>query len=88
MFAGFNSESGKIKMKNDETYQTDKFGDLLTKITHYNYMEAGDLIKALRAVVELHKPTPEAVFVSEIECKPCDSAYPCPTIQAIEKELG
>ena len=75
-------------MKNDETYQTDKFGDLLTKITHYNYMEAGDLIKALRAVVELHKPTPEAVFVSEIECKPCDSAYPCPTIQAIEKELG
>ena len=44
--------------------------------------------QALRAVVELHKPTPEAVFVSEIECKPCDSAYPCPTIQAIEKELG
>ena len=45
------------------------------------------LYLALRAVVELHKPTPEAVFVSEIECKPCDSAYPCPTIQAIEKEL-
>ena len=44
--------------------------------------------KVLRAIVELHKPTPEAVFVSEIECKPCDSAYPCPTIQAIEKELG
>ena len=44
--------------------------------------------QALRAVVELHKPTPEAVFVSEIECKPCDSAYPCETIQTIERELS
>ena len=52
------------------------------------YEEDKQVWKALRAVVELHKPTPEAVFVSEIECKPCDSAYPCPTIQAIEKELG
>ena len=44
------------------------------------------LKKAIISIVELHKPTPEAVFVSEIECKPCNSAYPCPTIQAIEKE--
>lgn len=44
--------------------------------------------KALRAVVELHKPTPEPVFVSELECKICDSSYPCFTIQAIEKELS
>jgi hypothetical protein len=50
----------------------------------------------LRAVVELHKPTPEK------ECKECravtdcsecygvefvEAPYPCPTIQAIEKEL-
>ena len=79
-------------MTHDETYQTDKFGDLLTKITHYNYMEAGDLIKALSAVVELHKPYEHEV-VSYVFCKGCtidpDLAppYPCETIQAIEKEL-
>ena len=79
-------------MTNDKTYQTDKFGDLLMLVTGgTNHTMAEEHLlyrKALRAVVELHKPTPEAVFVSEIECKPCDSAYPCPTIQAIEKELG
>ena len=78
-------------MTNDKTYQTDKFGDLLMLVTGgTNHTMAEEHLlyrKALRAVVELHKPTPEAVFVSEIECKPCDSAYPCPTIQAIEKEL-
>ena len=78
-------------MTRDETYQTDKFGGLLMLVTGgTNYTMAEEHLlyrKALRAVVELHKPTPEAVFVSEIECKPCNSAYPCPTIQAIEKEL-
>lgn len=49
---------------------------------------------ALRAVVELHTP----VFWQGIEmvCDGCgmdieqnyNSEYPCPTIQAIEKELG
>jgi len=48
--------------------------------------------KALRAVVELHKPD----FMGEcmaIECE-CNCRgrtgipYPCPTIQAIEKELA
>lgn len=45
---------------------------------------------ALRAVVELHKPTP---FTTPY-CSGCyvendlfKVAYPCPTIQAIEKEL-
>lgn len=46
-----------------------------------------ELATALRAVVELHKPTHHAVFVSDLECKICDEPYPCPTIQAIEKEL-
>jgi hypothetical protein len=49
----------------------------------------GDIIynKALRAVVELHKP--DGSF-----CGECShdteilETYPCPTIQAIEKELG
>jgi hypothetical protein len=46
---------------------------------------------ALLAVVELHKPT-EAYFGDEIVCGACGNedfewTYPCPTIQAIEKEL-
>ena len=42
--------------------------------------------KALRAVVELHKPFlyPED---DKIYCDECNVKYPCPTIQAIEKEL-
>jgi hypothetical protein len=52
-------------------------------------------IKALRAVVELHKPS-QKDYTGEIGCVGCDvnseygtwqEEYPCPTIQAIEKEL-
>jgi len=55
---------------------------------------------ALRAVVELHKPwtaTEDDRYwggfrneIGEQRCLSCDmpSAYPCPTIQAIEKELN
>jgi hypothetical protein len=45
-------------------------------------------IHALRAVVELHKPTEYS------DCSHCfglhsmGETYPCPTVQAIEKELG
>lgn len=48
------------------------------------------LINALRAVVELHKPWDSPMWV----CNECGDGmnvvfdYPCPTIQAIEKELG
>ena len=49
-------------------------------------------LKALRAVVELHKPKsshPDG-WHEEIHCAQGDDQfhYPCPTIQAIEKELG
>lgn len=46
---------------------------------------------ALRAVVELHKPYDS--ILGETCCVICDedwdipAPYPCPTIQAIEKEL-
>jgi len=47
-------------------------------------------IHALRAVVELHKPNDdelcEACRVEEDDWFSID--YPCPTIQAIEKELS
>ena len=51
-----------------------------------------DLSKALRAVVELHEPINS---IRGIVCRHCftdalhrTEFYPCPTIQAIEKELG
>lgn len=40
---------------------------------------------ALRAVVELHKPDLEGAYPV---CTTCQEIYPCPTIQAIEKELA
>ena len=45
---------------------------------------------ALRAVVELHRPQPTTI-PSDPKCDACSGLdwadYPCPTIQAIEKEL-
>ena len=45
--------------------------------------------KALRAVVKLHKPEPldERGDVCLTCCPDLLTLYPCPTIQAIEKEL-
>ena len=43
-------------------------------------------LKAFRAVVELHKPCCNLEELCN-ECNP-NVPYPCPTIQAIEKELG
>jgi len=50
-------------------------------------------IKDIRTVMELHKPKtfigeiPLPKELSAIECESCKEIYPCPTIQAIEKEL-
>ena len=47
--------------------------------------------KALRAVVQFHKPTDDPLTVNTfcLECRDehWPAFYPCPTIQAIEKEL-
>ena len=51
--------------------------------------------KALRAVMELHKPAVNLEFPYQPICRECanlidpwgENTYPCPTIQAIEKEL-
>lgn len=48
------------------------------------------LIDVLRAVVELHKPEQscfDATCYCADTCTKCRVPYPCPTIQAIEKEL-
>ena len=45
---------------------------------------------ALRAVVELHKPSPIPDWVpteDKLMCW-CAHVYPCPTVKAIEKELA
>ena len=78
--------------------------ELLAEIDGRTYMLLSDEIpfefKALRAVVELHKPAmaftggydgEENELWAE-QCQECSGngfsqMYPCPTIQAIEKEL-
>jgi len=49
----------------------------------------GSIGNALRAVMELHKPNsiPDWVPTEEKLMCWCAHKYPCPTIQAIEKEL-
>ena len=79
-----------VKMTHDE---------LLAEINRYNDgIEVGLIwttnifIKALRAVVELHNPNHPFSIKSDLKCAGCDGLdlvdYPCPTIQAIEKELA
>jgi hypothetical protein len=77
--------------------------ELLAICDNYSFKDSAEPVKALRAVVELHKPiqvaiggswTPESFTQTfETQCNHCNSggwpiAYPCQTIQAIEKELG
>ena len=42
-------------------------------------------LNTLRAVVELHYPIIHAL--PDETCRACQDLYPCPTIQAIEKDL-
>ena len=63
--------------------------ELLNYIDYHNYRQDTPSIRALRAVVELHKPSRLDDGCSH--CKLTDikpRPYPCPTIEAIEKELG
>jgi hypothetical protein len=43
--------------------------------------------RMLIAVIELHKPIDWTVAPT-VRCSCCSFAYPCPTMQAIEKELA
>jgi hypothetical protein len=76
--------------------------ELLAKIDIWKFQTKGyddtyevhGILNALRAAVELHKPSQSYLFDDEV-CDSCSSEedrseilYPCPTIQAIEKELG
>ena len=63
--------------------------ELLAICDNYSFKDSAEPVKALRAVVELHKPTPldERGDVCLTCCPDLLTLYPCPTIQAIEKEL-
>jgi hypothetical protein len=74
--------------------------ELLAICDNYSFKDSAEPVKALRAVVELHKPVmaftggydgEENELWAE-QCQECSGSwasqmYPCPTIQAIEKEL-
>jgi hypothetical protein len=63
--------------------------ELLAICDNYSFKNSAEPVKALRAVVELHKPEPldERGDVCLTCCPDLLTLYPCPTIQAIEKEL-
>ena len=73
-------------MKHDEL-----LADIDTKILLSEHTIYPIYMQAFRAVVELHKP--QVSSFDDTECAACSSdelsvIYPCPTIQAIEKELA
>ena len=65
--------------------------ELLAICDNYSFKDSAEPVKALRAVVELHKPVAHNGFTLILKkfrdyCN-CGENLPCPTIQAIEKEL-
>ena len=62
--------------------------ELLARIKSLQVKQMRIVYNALYAVMELHKPTKNRSI--EGWCDVCTDyyQYPCPTIQAIEKELG
>ena len=66
--------------------------ELLAICDNYSFKDSAEPVKALRAVVELHKPDSDRMPFC-VECRTVWQGeidvvlYPCPTIQAIEKEL-
>ena len=65
--------------------------ELLEKIGNWFAEDQQSFYLALCAVVELHKPNwmkrCEACYEIVSHCDFINELYPCPTIQAIEKEL-
>ena len=71
--------------------------ELLAELTNDSVYARVTLYSALRAIVELHKPIISTAFPEFLGiCLTCSppslnfyeaTRYPCPTIQAIEKEL-
>ena len=69
----------------------DELIDCITKSRDYTSKQEPNVcmkeeINALLAAVRLHKPVINAL--PDETCWACQDLYPCPTIQAIEKELA
>ena len=67
--------------------------ELLAICDNYSFKDSAEPVKVLRAVVELHSPTPEGRY-PKLLCQGCSMTevnyyveYPCRSIRAIEKEL-
>ena len=68
----------------------DELIDCITKSRDYTSKQEPNVcmkeeLNALLAAVRLHKPVIHAL--PDETCWACQDLYPCPTIQAIEKEL-
>ena len=65
--------------------------ELLSTIEHWNWVEPEPLLKAVRGIVELHKP--KTYLKGRVVCDCCNIGgfrtvlYPCPTIQEIQSAL-
>ena len=66
--------------------QTIHIANKIRPVSNTCEKEIGGFANALRAVVELHKPS-DSNYCVECEHDFISEFYPCPTIQAIEKEL-
>ena len=78
------SDTGtKVPMTHDELLEN-------IDLTIKSDKRGTELYWAIRAVVELHRPVHNAYDTdySWWGCLMCEEVYPCPTIQAIEKELS
>ena len=66
--------------------------ELLAICDNYSFKDSAEPVKALRAVVELHKPL-NSLWYKQIICESCQEGndypitYPCPTIEAIEEQI-
>ena len=60
--------------------------ELLAICDNYSFKDSAEPVKALRAVVELHKSNDDGLTCNECTASETEW-YPCSTIQAIEKEL-
>ena len=67
--------------------------ELLAICDNYSFKDSAEPVKALRAVVELHKPNkvPKGLWCTECSKRFENSGwyepYPCPTICTIEEQL-
>jgi hypothetical protein len=76
-------------MTHDELLEKIQVFLVATELQSLEDFEGTKMLKALRAVVELHKPWETLPELKNplVWCETCEENYPCPTIQAIEKEL-